>query len=127
MMRSTDTSQGRPYFAAVAAVDQETADKAIKLITVQYEPLPFVLDPEEAMKPDAPKLFPDGNLEGMPRMLNRGNVEQGLKESDKVKLLPCPDVNTGNLEGPDAHHGSCGIQTSDYSRVAPGAGGQRRR
>ena len=34
--------------AALAAVDGETAEKAIELITVQYEPLPFVLDPEEA-------------------------------------------------------------------------------
>ena len=43
--------------AALAAVDAETADKALKLITVQYEVLPFVLDPEEALKPGAPQLF----------------------------------------------------------------------
>src|SRR5438477_4827612 len=34
--------------AAVAAVNAETAEKALKLITVQYEDLPFVIDPEEA-------------------------------------------------------------------------------
>src|SRR5262245_37369489 len=33
--------------AAVAAVDADTAERAVKLIDVQYEPLPFVLDPEE--------------------------------------------------------------------------------
>src|SRR4029453_17810195 len=54
--------------AALAAVDPETADKALKLIDVQYEVLPFVLDPEEALKPGA-ALFPDGNLEGPPRIL----------------------------------------------------------
>src|SRR5919206_1503903 len=32
--------------AAVAAVDAETAEQAIKLISVQYEAMPFVLDPE---------------------------------------------------------------------------------
>ena len=60
--------------AAVAAVDAATADKAIRLIDVQYEPLPFVTDPEEALKPDAPKLFPDGNLEGQPRKIGRAHV-----------------------------------------------------
>ena len=86
--------------AALAAVDAETADKALKLITVQYERLPFVLDPEEALKPGAPQLFPDGNLEGQPRMLNRGNIEQGLKESDKVieRVYHCPTMWSGGME-----------------------------
>src|SRR5688572_23091237 len=64
--------------AAVAAVDAGTAEKALKLITVEYEVLPFVLDPEEALKPGAPQLFDDGNLEGPARILTRGNLEQGL-------------------------------------------------
>ena len=42
--------------AALAAVDAETAEKALKLIDVKYEVLPFVLDPEEALKPGAPQL-----------------------------------------------------------------------
>ena len=86
--------------AAVAAVDAEIADKALKLITVQYETLPFVLDPEEALKPGAPQLFQDGNLEGQPRVLNRGDVEQGLKESDKVieRTYHCPTMWSGGME-----------------------------
>lgn len=40
--------------AAVVAVDSLTAEKALKLIEVEYEILPFVLDPEEAIKPGAP-------------------------------------------------------------------------
>lgn len=86
--------------AALAAVDAETADKALKLITVQYEVLPFVLDPEEALKPGAPQLFEDGNLEGPPRILNRGNIEQGLKESDKVieRVYHCPTMWSGSME-----------------------------
>jgi CO/xanthine dehydrogenase Mo-binding subunit len=86
--------------AALAAVDAETADKALKLITVQYETLPFVLDPEEALKPGAPQLFQDGNLEGQPRILNRGDVEQGLKESDKVieRTYHCPTMWSGGME-----------------------------
>ena len=86
--------------AGLAAVDAETADKALKLITVQYEVLPFVLDPEEALKPGAPQLFEDGNLEGPPRILNRGNIEQGLKESDKVieRVYHCPTMWSGGME-----------------------------
>lgn len=39
--------------AAVAADTEEIARKALSLISVEYEELPFYLDPEEAMKEDA--------------------------------------------------------------------------
>jgi CO/xanthine dehydrogenase Mo-binding subunit len=42
--------------AAVAAVDEATAEAALGLIRVEYEQLPAVFDPEEAMKPEAPVL-----------------------------------------------------------------------
>ncbi len=42
--------------AAVAATDIDIAREAIQLIEVEYEPLPSVFDPEEAMKPDAPDI-----------------------------------------------------------------------
>lgn len=37
--------------AAVAAVDEETAEEALELFKVEYEPLPAIFDPVEAMKP----------------------------------------------------------------------------
>ena len=40
--------------AAVAAESRETADEALGLIDVEYEELPAVFDPVEAMRPDAP-------------------------------------------------------------------------
>ena len=40
--------------AAVAAVDEQTARDALKLIKVKYQVLPHVTDVDEAMKPDAP-------------------------------------------------------------------------
>lgn len=40
--------------AAVAAVDEETAEEALALIDVDYEEIPAVFDPEEAMRPGAP-------------------------------------------------------------------------
>jgi xanthine dehydrogenase molybdenum-binding subunit len=86
--------------AALAAVDAETADKALPLISVQYEVLPFVLDPEEALTPGAPMLFPDGNLEGQARVLVRGDVAKGLAESDKVieRDYHCPTMWSGGME-----------------------------
>jgi CO/xanthine dehydrogenase Mo-binding subunit len=86
--------------AAVAAVDAETAEKALPLISVQYEVLPFVLDPEEAMKPGAPMLFPDGNQEGRARVLTRGDIATGLAESDRVveRTYHCPTMWSGSME-----------------------------
>lgn len=45
--------------AGVAAVDEETADKAVNLIEVEYESLDPVLDPEYGVNPKAPLLHPD--------------------------------------------------------------------
>jgi len=39
--------------AAVAAVDEDTANRALELIEVEYEPLPVYLQPEEALTPEA--------------------------------------------------------------------------
>lgn len=52
------------WVAAVLAVDRYTAEDAAELVKVEYEPLPFVLDPEEAMKPDAQPVHPKhpGNI-----------------------------------------------------------------
>jgi carbon-monoxide dehydrogenase large subunit len=45
--------------AGVAAVSEEIAEQAIKLIEVEYEPLPGVFDPEFGASPEAPLLHPD--------------------------------------------------------------------
>jgi CO/xanthine dehydrogenase Mo-binding subunit len=71
--------------AVVAAVDEDVAQEALALIKVEYQTLPFVLDPEEALKPAAPKIYPKGNLFGeKPVTLVRGNVEKGFQEADLV-------------------------------------------
>ena len=44
--------------AMVAAETEEIANLALELIEVDYEVLPFVVDMEEAMKPDAPVVHP---------------------------------------------------------------------
>jgi xanthine dehydrogenase D subunit/xanthine dehydrogenase C subunit len=63
--------------AAVAAVDAETAEAALALIDVTYEPLPVVTDPEQALAPDAPLVHASGNLQ---RVIDfaRGDVKTGF-------------------------------------------------
>jgi xanthine dehydrogenase molybdenum-binding subunit len=74
--------------AAVAAVSEKVAAKAIKLIEVEYEQLPAVFDPLEAMKPEAPVIHEDcpagKNIPGEKVHIALGDVEQGFLESDLV-------------------------------------------
>ncbi|TLS52737.1 xanthine dehydrogenase subunit D [Paenibacillus antri] len=48
--------------AAVAADSDEIAERALSLIEVDYEELPPIDDPEAALRPESPKLHPDGNV-----------------------------------------------------------------
>jgi len=48
--------------AVIAAETKETAEEATQLVEVEYEPLPVVTDPIEAMKSDAPKVHSKGNI-----------------------------------------------------------------
>jgi CO/xanthine dehydrogenase Mo-binding subunit len=70
--------------AAVAADSEEIADDALRLIEVEYELLPFVLDAEAALQPGAPKLHEDGNLAGEPKEYERGDVAAGFGQADVV-------------------------------------------
>jgi 4-hydroxybenzoyl-CoA reductase subunit alpha len=72
--------------AAVAADDEDTAWEALDLIDVEYEPLPAVFDPEEAMKEGAPLLYDDkpGNISSKSEW-GFGDLEAGFKESYLIK------------------------------------------
>jgi xanthine dehydrogenase YagR molybdenum-binding subunit len=70
--------------AAVAARTPYQAWDALKAIKVEYEVLPFVIDTDLAAKPDAPKLFENGNSTGKPMPAERGSVEKGFADSDFV-------------------------------------------
>ena len=52
---------GEPVLA-VAAVDEATAAAAIEAIEVEFEPLPFVVDPIESMRPGGPNARTQGNV-----------------------------------------------------------------
>jgi len=74
--------------AAVAATDRDIATEALDLIKVDYEELPAIFDPEEAMKPGAPQIHPElpdvKNNIGFEVTIERGDIEQGFKEADVI-------------------------------------------
>ncbi len=71
--------------ACVIADDEEIAQDALELIEVEYELMPFVIDPEEALQPDAPKIHSDGNLlGGQPEVYQRGDLAQGFAQADVI-------------------------------------------
>jgi CO/xanthine dehydrogenase Mo-binding subunit len=85
--------------AAVAADDIETAEKAVSLIEVEYEPLPVIQDVREAVKPESPLIHPDlgtyshtvgvffpkpGTNVANHMKLRRGNVEEGFAKADII-------------------------------------------
>src|SRR6266699_2467275 len=53
--------QGEPILA-VAAVDELTAAEAVERIHIDFEPLPFVIDPLETLRPGGPNPRTDGNV-----------------------------------------------------------------
>ena len=56
---------GEPVLA-VAAIDEETAAAAIEAIDIDFEPLPFVVDPLETLRPGGPNPRVEGNCWGRP-------------------------------------------------------------
>ncbi len=72
--------------AAVAAIDEDTAEEALDLIKVDYEELPVVVTAEDALKPDSPPVneFKESNLAYFSDF-NFGDVEKGFKEADYIR------------------------------------------
>ena len=71
--------------ALVAAVDMETAEKAKKLIKVEYEVLPAVHSIEEAKAPDAPLVFDEetSNVQAY-KHVSRGNAQKAISHAAHV-------------------------------------------
>ena len=98
--------------AAVVADDEDIAQQAIALIDVEYEELPAILDPEDAVAPGAPILHPEyANYMGAPPLdapsnryagLNfaKGDLEAGFAAADIVveRTYKTPLLHQGYLE-----------------------------
>ena len=68
-LKKDKVRQYRDEIAAVAAIDPEIAEEAAELIKVEYEPLPGVFSPHEAMKKGSP-LIHETDAQGRPRTDN---------------------------------------------------------
>ncbi|MBI3761450.1 MAG: molybdopterin-dependent oxidoreductase, partial [Chloroflexi bacterium] len=95
--------------AVVAAESPQIANEALKLIEVEYEVLPAVLDPVEAMKdgaplihdePDAVKIHDARHNIAIVNDAVVADVEKGLKESDHVfeRTYFVSQVQQGSIE-----------------------------
>lgn len=73
---------GEPI-ALIAAETLEIADRALKLIEIEYEPLAGVFDPIEALKPGAPILHEPDNVVARWK-IRKGSVDAGFEEADLI-------------------------------------------
>ena len=82
-----------PMGVVVVADTEEICDRALRLLKIEWEERPFILDMEESLKPDAPKIMPEVKFmnpkakEPNTVLTDRaefGNVEKGFAEADKV-------------------------------------------
>jgi len=96
-----------PMGVVVVADSEETCDRALRLIRIEWEELPFILDMDEAAKPDATKIMPEVTRMSMgmgwggwmggsggetgsglnvigSQDREFGSVEKGFAEADKV-------------------------------------------
>lgn len=85
-----------PMGVAVVAESEEICDRALRLIDITWEERPFILDMEEAAKPDAPKIVTEaqrmmafGNNRNAGNVIlteqrEIGNVEEGFAQADKI-------------------------------------------
>jgi xanthine dehydrogenase molybdenum-binding subunit len=87
--------------AVVAAESELIAEEALRLLEVEWEELPFVLDPIEAMKPGAPVLHPEiapqnvmptDPVGGSDVFVDKGDVDAALAAAEVV------------VEGTSVHH-----------------------
>ena len=111
--------KGEPV-AAVAAIDEVTADKAIRLIKMQVRELPAYFKAADAMAPDAVQLHEKkpGNLERDVEF-ELGNVAEAFAAADLVReaTYNCAEVCQNQMEMHaavadydavrDRHHGAC--------------------
>jgi CO/xanthine dehydrogenase Mo-binding subunit len=86
VLKSGKVRSYRDEVAAVAATDPDIAEEAIRLIEVEYEALPGVFDPVEAMNEDAPLVHEENksNILKLPWKLEAGDVDGARKRATYV-------------------------------------------
>jgi xanthine dehydrogenase molybdenum-binding subunit len=87
--------------AAVAAESEEIAEEALRLIKVDWDVLPFVLDPVEAMKPGAPLVHPEISPNNVLPKEKVGGADVFINKGDVDKAFASAEVI---VEGTSTHH-----------------------
>ena len=114
--------------AAVVAEDEATAEKAVKLIKVEYEPLPAVFDPREALAEGAPLLHPEEGDKYARNVNTRvewhfGDVDEGFEEADCIvedtfignRPYQCPIEPHASLARWEHHAGKLTVWSSSMA------------
>ena len=73
--------------AGVAAATKQQCEDALRAIVVEATPLPFVVKEDDAMKPDAPKVFEDGVNVSPPNVKEEGQVDALMASAPHVVEL----------------------------------------
>src|SRR5438093_1626011 len=92
--------QGEPILA-VAAVDELTAAEAIEKIVVDFEPLPFVVDPIQSLRPDGPNARLEGNayVGTQVKTVKWTDADWREVEAGRLPLREAPDTwQVGNVD-----------------------------
>lgn len=105
MAREKALFHGHPV-AAVAAINEEVAAEACRLIEVRYEVLPHVIEIEDALKPDAPILHDFLKFQDKPSNISAtmtaklGDVEAGFAQADVIveRTFRTRPVHQGYIE-----------------------------
>jgi len=80
--------EGQMVGVAIAADSEQIASEALKLVKVEWDQQPFVLDHEKALDPEAPKLIPGADSNQIAdkdrELTEQGDVEKGFQEADQI-------------------------------------------
>jgi carbon-monoxide dehydrogenase large subunit len=112
---------GHPVAVAVAT-DPYVARDALDAIDVDYEPLPIVTNPEEALKPGSPLTHPDlgTNVAYTSTMTGGGDIDEAFRQADRIitqrivhqRLTPMPLEPRGVAASFHAGEGTLTLWTS---------------
>ncbi|MEV4348830.1 molybdopterin cofactor-binding domain-containing protein [Actinoplanes sp. NPDC049596] len=96
--------------AAVVATSEAAAEAGCRALAVDYEVLPHVLTPREAMAEDAPRVHPAGNIVGQLHA-ELGDLDAGWAAADEIyeETFRTPRVQHASLET----HGAVGWLDDD--------------
>src|SRR5258708_32414004 len=107
--------------AAVAAISSDITADALKLIKVDYETLPFVVDMDAAAKESAPRVFGSGSNIGKTSHSSAGDVPKGLEiAANTIEATYTTPVQTHaclETDGPVASFNPAGDQLTVWVRT----------